>query len=333
MPPSLNSKKLFLGIPIIASILLWSYFLKASGFSLLEFLTIADLSQALQVLLSFNFILFVLLFPMTYAIIFSMASFIEKKELRIIATASSILGLIAAMFLFLGTGMIIIGAFYVIGLILAIETAYIKLEELKKFVIPRMNSDAGRTALLLVGIGVFAFTALSVLPEQEKYLNETEKSLAKLVSDESLGTGLSESLADIYIQTQKQQLEELTSSSQYTDLKTVSDPKAQNLVLYMETIKQQISSPAYKEQVKTQIIQSQGKLSQEQNVEQVFERVRKSLPFYSFVEEYFWLIAAFILTSFYFLIANTIVLWLAIIYGTIFHQIFSHAFKSTLAGS
>src|SRR3989344_5113404 len=205
MNPNLSSKKLFLGIPIIASILLWSYFLKASGFSLLEFLTIADLSQALQVLLSFNFILFVLLFPMTYAIIFSMASFIEKKELRIIATASSILGLIAAMFLFLGTGMIIIGAFYVIGLILAIETAYIKLEELKKFVVPRMNSDAGRTALLLVGIGVFAFTALSVLPEQEKYLNETEKSLAKLVSDESLGTGLSKSLANIYIQTQKQQ--------------------------------------------------------------------------------------------------------------------------------
>lgn len=324
----MNKATIAISFLIILSILLWGYFLKASKFDLLEIIKITDLKQTLQILTSTNFVLFILLFPLTFAIIFALTQFLEKEELRLIAIIGGIIGLAASMLAFSNSlNMAIIGAFYLLGLLLAIETAYMKLQELKNWVTFRMIADASQKAMLLVGIGIFIFTAISVLPSQQKYLNEMEKSIVGLISKDSFGAGLNESLSSVFISTQKQSLEQLTNNTYYTDLQTLQDPKAIAYVTFVDTVKQKIDSPEYKQEVIAQISANQNQLSQGQNVELVFDKLKQSLPFYSIIQQYFWLFAAFILVSFYFLIGNIIIRPLTILYGMILHQLFKIGLK------
>ncbi|MDO8537966.1 MAG: hypothetical protein Q7S21_03725 [archaeon] len=314
-------------ILLIFSILLWEYFLKASGFELLEIIKTTSLKSTISLLTSTNFIAFLLLFPLTFAIIFALTKFLEKKELRIIALIGGIIGLLLGMVLFFGQSMIIIGVFYILGLLLSIEMAYARLEELKKWIMPRMIADSSQKAFFLLGIGIFIFTAITVLPQQEQYLNSMEKSVIDAISNDSFGSGLNDSLTQVFISTQKQTLTQITDTPYYSDLKTVQDSKAAAYVVFVETIQANIDSPEYKREVKTQIQSNQTSLSQGKNVELVFEKIKKSLPLYSLIEKYFWLISAFIIVSFYFLFANFIIKPLTIIYGTIIHKILTFTLK------
>jgi hypothetical protein len=325
---NINKLHVFAGILLIVSMLLWGFFLNASNFDLFGLLSITNLDESIEKFFSLNFVLFILFFPLSDAIILSLAKFVEKKELRFIVLIAGIIGLLLLFFLFSSNlNIFIIALFYLIGLILSIEAAFVKLQELKKWVMPRMISNASQTALVFLGIGIFLFTALTIIPNQQGYLDEAQESIVGLISDDELGSGLSDSLTDVFIQTQQQTLNQITDTQFYSDLKTVDDPKVLAYASFIDLTKENLSTSRYREQIKTLISQNQSKLSQGENIELVFDRLKENLPFYAIFEEFYWLFAAFILVSIYFLIANLILKPLTIIYGTIFNQILKLVIK------
>ena len=96
-------------------------------------------------------ILFFLAFSLPIAIITVFAKRMEKINLIIVATVSSLLALIIAMLLFPALqGFWIIGIFYIIAVFLAVEEAFTKYREIKKRIVARSSwSTIGKTASLI----------------------------------------------------------------------------------------------------------------------------------------------------------------------------------------
>ncbi len=303
-------------IAVGASILLWAYFLNAAGIAVNDFFTF-KLHILLDKIISVNFLLFIIAFPLTGAIITALAKKMRKINLMLFSLLSALVALSAAMLLFPPLqGFWILFLFYIIAIPLRIETAYIKYAELERFVSMRtFLATAGRGALV-IGIGLFVLSSVTILADQEAYVGKFEATFIENIF-RGFTTGKSQqqlagSLVDTLVESQLQTVNAILENPLFSKLREKNDPDVIAFVAASEAAKEEIQSSEYRQQLVSQFSAGSSPLAEQINI---VEMLKRQLPFIETLERFLWLLHAFILASAFFLLANVVFKPLAVAYG------------------
>jgi|GEM_PF-3006867 len=314
------SRKDFVFIALIAiSIILWGFFLNASGILLEEILKFENIKATINSLTAIPFILFVVLFPLTIAIATVFCEIEkEKKKSFIVIPVGVLIGLIVSMLVFSNLmGYWLAGIFYIISFFLLIEMSYTRLEELKKYVSMRLLSESVRRTVLITAIGLFMLSALTVLENKEAYEESLEGEMISFSIGEDTRDDLAELSANMIIQNYNQILDEIISTESFQALKTSPDPNAIAFALGLEESKQRINSSEYRREAIRKANDAQEGAITEQQMEEMLESMKDKMPLYGLMMQFLWLILGFALFSVFLLLGNTVFMVLGIIYGLI----------------
>lgn len=314
------SRKDFVFIALIAiSIVLWAFFLNASGILLEEILKFENIKTTINSLTSIPFILFVVLFPLTIALATVFCETEKKKKKSfIVIPAGALIGLIVSMLVFSNLmSYWLAGIFYIISFFLLIEMSYTRLEELKKYVSMRLLSESVRRTVLITAIGLFILSALTVLENKEEYESSLEDEMIGLTMGEETKENFAELSAEITIQNYNQILDEVTSMELFQALKTSPDPNAVLFALGVEESKQRINSPAFRREVMEKAKNAQEGAVTEKQLDEMLDSMKEQMPLYGLMMQFLWLILSFALFSVFLLLGNTVFVVLGIIYGLI----------------
>ena len=310
-----------IAITVFLSILLWGFFLGMSGLDFSLLLTF-DFSEIMGKLLSLEFILFLLAFPLTFALVVAFCRVYERTTVLAGSAIGTVLGITAAAVAFPVVmsywGVMV---FYIISIPVMISFSYVKFLELKKLVFVRtLNSSIAR-AVLIIAAGLFLMTAFTMLSEKDKYVEEFENSLFEnIIGGEGMGidVDLVEAPTDALIGAQKTTVSQIMDTPQYENL---SDPEFK---LMMDGFSTQLNSIEYRERVKEQLEQE---LANEQTLFEggvdLKEMLREKVPLWTFIEEYLWIWVALILMSLFSLIGNVTARPLGMLYGFVLEKIIS----------
>ncbi len=334
-----------------ASMLLWIFFLNASGVTLSGMMDISALEANAKLLMQPAFIIFLITFPIPLALLALMCRAYNRNAMRGTALASFAIASLIAVAAFGNIFLhifefAILGVFYLIALMLMIESAKLGFEEAKKYTLLRaLNSAAGR-AVTIAGIGVLATALLIAVPNQQFYTKQFDSLVLGQAgtagSAGSSGAGgagsnandLAAIAADAYISMQKQQLQQITSSGQYLQLLAKDDADVQQFVMLIAALEVQLNSEEYRNEVIAQIKEREDALQQGAANQaagagvaaygqgaagqfNVLEIARQRFPLFGLMEKYMWLIASFGVSSAFLFFGSFVIRPLAILYGLV----------------
>ncbi len=325
MKLNLTKKNFAFMAGILLSVILWSYFLNASGLTLTKILDLNEINQVISILKTSEFLFFVFLFPITIALTAIHAKTEENKlNSFIVSLGGTITGLIISMLLFSGLQeYFLAGIFYLIGLALAVELIHVKKLELKKYVSIRLLGTGIHKTGTILALGFFLITALTVYNNQEMYEKQIDEQLLKIAGGEQTTQQLTDMFTEAIIKTQKQTAKQIIELPQFQALENSSDP---NAILFYQAVliqKDYLDSEEYKKLVE-QEIQKEQDLSNEQ-LESVLEGVKQQMPLFGIITDLLWLMMGFAVFSVFLLLSNTIFYVLTIVYGLIIEQVYSMA--------
>jgi len=289
------------GVILFFSFLAWGFFLGASGVTLESLITLKDLDGTIQNLLSFNFLSFLVFFPISYSLIIAFTKIFDKRMLEGISVAAFVLsGIILLLLLSSIQALLIVGLFYLISLIVLIETAFIKFEEIKHLKILRASYGAISQALLLVGIGLFISTMLFVIPAQEQLVEEFENEIFSSFTPEDVQEELADTTAQIIIQTQTQTITQIVSTPSFQTITQKEDSDVQNFVTVINELLLAVQTPEYKQTLVKSISDRQATALDQTDFQEILNKTKEKIPLFSFLEDYFWLFAAITIMSLFF---------------------------------
>ncbi len=301
---------------LFITMLLWSFFLNSSGVSFRALLGLDGFSRSLDVLLNLNFFLFVIFFPMTIALVSTFTKIFDRKEMYIIIVSSFVLlGLISLLLFSNLLNFWVIGIAFFASLIIVAETSFIKFNEMKNLPFLRVSLGAISQVNFFVSIGIFISTALFVLPVQSELVTDLEEQAISSMINEDFSSGLSETASVVFVEGQRQTVNVLINSPQFTVLGTKEDPDVQSFVLLSTSLAEQINSPEYLKLIQEQTAEeTQASLSQDK-LQASFDKIKKDIPLIAFFEDFFWILSGLIIASLYMLIGNFFFKPLGAIYG------------------
>jgi hypothetical protein len=314
---------------IAATILLWAYFLNATTISVNDLFTF-KFQILLEKIISINFALFIITFPLPSALLAAFAKKMQKTSLMIAALLATAIALIIAMIAFERMqGFWLLGIFYIIAVPLQIETAFIKYGELKKFVTMRTMLSAAGRCTTLIAIGLVVLSAVTLLPQQEQYVERFEETFFENIFT-GFTTGetqqqLSSSVADIIIESQQKTIESMITNPLFEKLRGKTDQDVIAFVTAADAVKEQIASQEYRQQVAAQVAAGGSTATKNVNIMQV---LRERLPFITTLEKFMWLIHGSALASVFLFIASIAIKPLAAAYGLIAEKALSLAAKA-----
>ncbi|MDO8633771.1 MAG: hypothetical protein Q7K34_00595 [archaeon] len=315
----LKYKKEIIGFALLfGSMVLWGFFLNATGLTIEKMIGLTGFDEFFAAAFNLDFVIFLVLFPLSIALVSAYAKVFEKKTLYIIVFAGSIafLGLSMALYQnaqqFLVTGIV-----YATALLLGVEASFVKFSELKTLPFLRTSMATAGLVGTFISIGLFASTALFVLPQQEKIVAKfEEKMLASIVQDnDGLADDLSRSAASVYIQGQQQAAQSLVNSPLFEKLAQKEDRDVQAFVVATNTLVEQVYSKEYRAQVEGQFRENAKGNIEKQDFSKSFDKIKQSMPLLVLIEENYWLIAGFIVASLYLFASSIFIKPLAGIYG------------------
>ena len=303
----------FLALSMIASF----YFLNSSGFSLQEALDLSNAAQAIKKITSIDFILFAVIFPLSYAIAIVCCRFVERKKMHMAALASFAFSMLVSLLIFpnLG-GYFILAVFYLLSILLAIEGAYLGFSEFKKLAYIRTIGGSVKKAVMLLGLGIFVFSALAVSQNPEQYVKGFEKASLSMISGNQK-TDYAGMSAELIIMNQQQTLDMVMQAPQYSAIMQKEDVDVKGFVSFMTLFREKAASPEYKEFLKGQISENNSQIMPQGETD-VFSIVKQQFPIFGIVEQYFWFFEPLLVTMAFFTLGNLIIPILAIIYGLLF---------------
>ncbi|MDO8647082.1 MAG: hypothetical protein Q7R70_01565 [Candidatus Diapherotrites archaeon] len=302
-----NTRQIIIYGTIIAILTIaCGYFLSNSGFEAIQLATLTGLQQTAAKMLSFGFLAFLVIAAIDFAVINALC--LKEDNKKIVYEASFIGLAIGIAFTLLAFGAsterIFLSIFLLISIIALIETAFLKKQEFKKFVSFRTSANATQKAVLIIAVGIFVSTCYIVSENQQKFIQEFEQEAISIALNQGGdNSGLAEISANASIQVGKQSLQQITSTPQFEKLKASQDPDAQSFVQMMTNLETQIDSPAAKELAKQKSQENMNSLKQSID----FDTIKKQIPFIQKIEEFYWLIAAFSITSAFLLVGNIII--------------------------
>ena len=295
----LKNKKIWVFAVIIClSIILHALFLNSSGFMVLDALDLSTAGQSIGEILSIEFILFLVSFPLAYAVAIVMCRFLEKEDARVAVVVGTLTGGILSLALFeIVSSYILICAFYFFSMIVITESAHNLFEETKSLIYVRVIANAAGKALLLLGMGIFLVSVLTIFDNQQMYVDNFEETVVSMIS-ENEGLNYSDMGADLIIESQKQTLDLIIDTPMYTAIENKQDTEVQDYVSFISALRVSMNTPQYKELLKQKM--EEPDTGTEDITKNAFNLVKKQLPMLIIIEDYFWFIGSFFAASLYF---------------------------------
>ena len=305
------SKYSFLKIFLITfSILIWSYFLIASNASL-KLLVIFDLPSIANTLFTFNFLLFLLLFPLTSSICIAMSTGRERNVDLLEISIGIFIGFILAYFLFGATGhFLLFGLLYLLAHIILSILTYNKFQERTKINV--LSNYANSKISLLLTVVILIICLIVIYPSQEEYALGMQVGIVNMFVGDDIGNwlGLSYNIGQV---STKAALEYVTDSPEYKDLGKVNDPKVTNFTNFIIDTRSELDSKKTNEEIKKAF----PDLNDVKLKNQILETFN-TMPIMVVIQQYFAIIFAIIFASvaqLYFAIAFSL-------FGLLFVNIF-----------
>ncbi|MFA4907054.1 MAG: hypothetical protein WC602_02160 [archaeon] len=290
------------------SIIAAAFLFNASGFSFKKAMLFGSMGQTISYVLTWQFILFLIIFPFAFALIAFKARSVEKKALLVRAIIGALIAGIISLAAFPALREYwLFGIFYLIAVYLCIETAKLNFLELKKWVLPRTMMNSMEKATIALGLGVFVSILILAASSQTELVKDLENTIASQAG--ATPEGIADSSAGILVQANQQVLAQLEASPQYSALRSSSAPEARNFTTFIEEWDLQAKSPEYRDMLKSEIMKNQAG--------SVFDLVKGRIPFLETLLQWYWLLITVSLASVFFFIASIIFRPLCALYGTV----------------
>lgn len=311
-----NAKKIVLwSILLGLSIALGAYFFETSNFSFKIALDPSNFESTINMVLSQQFILFILALPIPFAMITAICRHFDKKTVRLISIAGFTIGFAAALIFFQKTAQLPLLYFaFLISLLVVIEAADFALLETKKFALQRAAAKSIGKGFFVMTIGLFIYSAVGALYNQDEYLNNFEEKIVTTVMGDN-EIPFQEMGTKLLTESSKQTIDAITKTNEYRALAKKDDIEVKNFITLVKGMRNYLDSKEYLAEIKKDTSVSKIDLKK-----QIFGLARQKIPSFSLFEEYFWLVAAFVFTSF-FMLGRYLAMPLAMIYATIFGKI------------
>lgn len=308
-------------LPVLVSFLLWLFFFNASGNIIGDFLNL-KISALIGTLFSMNFILFAILFPLTYALVVVFCMKFSKIEVMGGSVAGLVVGAGLGAVLFPAMlAYIVIFIFYVFSILLAAEGSFARLEEIKKWKHLRVLNQGVAQGVSILAIGIFVFGIITIFPVNNEYVKNMEENMIGDAFDNVAGgmgmeDKIADSTAEVYLAGQMSVLDSLIASEQYVVSEDVMLKGA------IAGTKEQVGSDEYQAQVKQQY--REANMSQLQDVKKdvdVLGMMKEQFPFIVLLEQFTWLLLSMTLASMVTFLGTVVFRPLGIIYGLILAMI------------
>lgn len=282
------NSKLLLKILIVAmSSFFWIYFLISSKLTVYAF-RVFDLATILNSIFSLNFLLFAIFFPITSIIILAIIYNSIKEESLIVVGIGLFLSLIFAI-IFLK-----IKIYFVLFLILYILAhlilCLIAKKTSEKNMFNQTTNYLSKLTIFLV-IGLFISSALYILPEQSKKVEEFEAGLVNLFVADDLDPWISASYT-INQQCTLSNLKFIMESKEYSALRSKTDETSSNFTDFMENIKYSAAANKTTEEIKELMPELDAPVIKVKIIDAI-----KSIPFMGFIESNFAFFFALVISS------------------------------------
>jgi cell division protein FtsB len=317
----LFSKKNILKIFLITiSIFFWSLFFALSNISL-ESIIIFDIPTIINTYFTTNFLIFLIAFPITTAIIVSLAITNKNTKENIKITSFSIvLAMLLSYFIFdFNLIFLLFTLFYLILHILIIYITRSKVNSEKKKSIINIGSFAGSKVALFLTIILFILVVIYLYPNQQDQALRMEAGVVNLFVGDDLSNWFGTSYS-ISASCTNQNLDFIMSRNEFKDLeKNNNNEDVINFVNFVKDYKQDISEP----KTNSEIIENFPDLSSIEIKENVIETLR-DMPLINIIENYFAIIFAFILVSFLYLYFGIAFGFLGVLFIYLFYLLFKN---------
>ncbi len=318
---NIDKKKVFPALVFVFT-LAWIFFANASGFSLKQALFLEKYNETISTMLSQNFLLAFILFPLPFVFAALATKRMKKKIAMIYCTAAAAVATITGFIVFpVVSAHILLFVFYVLSFFVVIETADLGFKELKRFITARAVGNAVNKANIIIALGLCIVSAQIVMPDPS-YVTSLEKALTSGISNQKInGIDLTEIGTNQVIQTQKQSLAVLTKNPLFEKLRTKQYPDVNAYVEAIDLLYANIDSEAYRQSVQEQVKQNQDKLFQSTDFSNAFEIAKTQFPQIKTFEEFLWLFEAILVASIFLPLANIILGPLSMFFAAIFDKL------------
>jgi len=310
------SKLSFLKIFLIAlSILIWGYFLVASNVSL-EALIIFDLPTIANTFFTFNFLFFLIFFPITSSICIALSTG-KKRNIDILEVSIGIvIGILLTSLIFgLKEYFLIFGFLYLLAHIVLSILTYNKFKERKKLNI--LSNYANSKIALLLTFVLAIMAIIIILPTQEDYALYMQAGMVNMFVGDDVSNWLGTSYSIGRLGTQST-IDFIVDTEQYINLRDVKDPNVYKFTNFIDDFKSDLDSKKTTED----IMKAQPNLTNEKLKNNLLSTF-KSMPIMIVVQEYFAIIFAIIFASFaqlYFSIAFSL---FGLLFVYLFYKLFT----------
>ncbi len=293
-----------------------------------------SLSEKIAKLYSANFVWFLLAVPLLGALASASAFWLPKTT----ALASVLLGsglglllgaLVTGLWAFWG-----VAVFFILGLAYAVWHVFIKKDEVKHWISFRLAKTAVQNHLLLVAVGLIVFSAMTILPQQDAFGQSFEDALAsRVLGASSLGNlkeQLAVSMAAVSVQSQQAMINQIVLLPAYSDLALdAQNEKGQRFVQAMTELKNTVNAPGFERLIQNQFL---GQLDKAPlSTQDLFRQVRQSLPWFSLLSEWLWLLFGLALASAWLFLSTLVFQPLGMLYGWVLNRLLGHFFKTQSA--
>lgn len=323
-------KSAIAGLLLFVSFFLWAFFLNASGVSVQSLASFSDFGALFKSLTSVWLILFLVFFPVSYALLVAFTRLIEKRILQGIAAGTFVLSGVIFLFVFPNIAKdLLLGFFYLASLVVVVEVAFVKFRETKSLAMLRVPHSSISQAMGILGIGLFVSTALFVLPIQSQMVSDFEKKIFENFKLEDAQSSVADTTSKIIVQTQTETLRQLIATPPFQAMSSKEDTDVKQFVTMMDTLYSKMQAPDYATELKQKIAEQNANTLTQDKFDQALEQVKKKLPVFSVIENYFWIIASLVVMSIFFFASTIIIKPIGTVYGALFSLISEQFNKKT----
>ena len=319
------TKQSILKIVLISiTILLWMYFYISSNVSL-NTLIVFNIPSIINTFFTTNFLLFLILFPLTTAVIIGLSTHKNNWINILHISIGIVIGFVLSFLIFrLSKFVLIFGLLYLLSHIVLSILSYSKFKSTisKKRIFSLASYGTSKISILLT-ICLFILILLIILPHQQEYARNMEVGVVNMFIGQDISKWMGSSY-EIGKASTNASLDFIMSTEQYKQLKEVQDKRADNFINFIGDFKKELSKKTTPEDIQ----EAFPNLDNETIKNKVFEAIH-SIPLMVIVENYFAFIFAIILASIaqiYFAIGFGL---LGLLYVFIFYKLFTNNTKKS----
>lgn len=283
----LNTKQIMKVLFIAFSSFFWIYFLVSSKITLYAF-RVFDLVTIFNSIFSINFVLFLIFFPISSILILAII-FNSTKEGRLVTVISGLTLSFIVSIIFLKLNVFFI-LFLVLYILAHLILCFIVKTDGKKSLFNQTTEWSSKLTVFLI-IGVFVASALYVIPEQEKKVQEFEAGLVNLFISEDLTPWIDTSYT-ISKQCTLSNLKYVMESREYVALTKKTDDVSYDFTEFMDNVKKTAIENKTVEEIKEVMPDLDSPVIKVKIIDTI-----RAMPFMGFIESNFALIFSLVFSS------------------------------------